>query len=213
MSTIPERSPSPGTNVPGAADAAVVATGLPAGVSPESQPTIPMHASTTPHTAGRAMREVSLITLLSPAAASFADWTLRDYAGGGDLLTAASPVGTGPQQLPKYLLIYVTPGEVPWHIQYALNPVRCAGRLDLTEDALANYVAALLNNWKDAASSYASPVVWAVDHGGGDITALMRDTVAAPIYQALKEDPDGEMPSATFIDGTSRPLSSRAATA
>ena len=35
----------------------------------------------------------------------------------------------------------------------------------------------------------------------------------APIYQALKEDPDGEMPSATFIDGTSRPLSSRAATA
>ena len=135
------------------------------------------------------------------AGASFADWTLRDYAGGGDLLTAASPVGTGPQQLPKYLLIYATPGEVPWHIQYALNPVRCVGRLDLTDEALANYVAALLNNWKDSASSYASPVVWAVDHGGGDITTLMRDTVAAPIYQAIKEDPDGEMPSATFIDG------------
>ena len=95
--------------------------------------------------------------------------------------------------------------EVPWHIQYALNPVRYVGRLDITDDALANYVAALLNNWKDAASSYASPVVWAVDLGGGDITALMRDTVAAPIYQALKEDPDGEMPSATFIDGRAVP--------
>jgi hypothetical protein len=131
--------------------------------------------------------------------ALFDDWTLRDYAGGGDLLTAASPLGAGPQQLPKYLLIYASPAEVPWYIQFALNPVRCVGRLDLTDDALANYVAALLNDWKDAASSYNSPVVWAVDHGGGDITTLMRDTVAAPIYQALVND--GEMTSATFIDG------------
>jgi len=133
------------------------------------------------------------------AGAQFGDWALRDYAGGGDRLNADSPVGTGPQDVPKYLLIYATPAEVPWHIQYALNPVRFVGRLDLTEIALANYVAALLNNWKDAASSYASPVVWAVDHGGGDITTLMRDTVAAPIFEALAAD--NEMPSATFIDG------------
>jgi hypothetical protein len=133
------------------------------------------------------------------AGAQFGDWALRDYAGGGDRLNADSPVGTGPQDVPKYLLIYATPAEVPWHIQYALNPVRFVGRLDLTEIALANYVAALLNNWKDAASSYVSPVVWAVDHGGGDITTLMRDTVAAPIFEALAAD--NEMPSATFIDG------------
>jgi hypothetical protein len=133
------------------------------------------------------------------AGAQFGDWALRDYAGGGDRLNADSPVGTGPQDVPKYLLIYATPAEVPWHIQYALNPVRFVGRLDLTGDALTNYVAALLNNWKDAASSYASPVVWAVDHGGGDITTLMRDTVAAPIFEALAAD--NEMPSATFIDG------------
>lgn len=139
------------------------------------------------------------------AGASFADWTLRDYAGGGDRLTAASPIGTKPQDVPKYLLIYATPAEVPWHIQYALNPVRCVGRLDLTDEALANYVSALLKSWPDAVSSYASPVIWAVDQGGGDITTLMRDTVAAPIYQAFLDDPDQEMPSATFIDGRSAP--------
>jgi serine/threonine protein kinase len=84
-------------------------------------------------------------------------------------------------------------------VRAVLNPVRFVGRLDLTGDSLANYVAALLNNWKDSASSYASPVVWAVDHGGGDITTLMRDQVAAPIFEALAAD--NEMPSATFIDG------------
>ncbi|MYR07384.1 hypothetical protein GTV32_14180 [Gordonia sp. SID5947] len=134
------------------------------------------------------------------AGAQFGEWALRDYAGGGDRLNADSPVGTGPQDVPKYLLIYATPAEVPWHIQYALNPVRFVGRLDLTGDALANYVAALLNDWNDATCSYASPVVWAVDHGAGDITTLMRDTVAAPIFEAFAAD--NEMPSATFIDGS-----------
>ena len=42
-------------------------------------------------------------------------------------------------------------------------------------------------------------MVWAVDHGGGDITTLMRDTVAAPIFEALAAD--NEMPAATYIDG------------
>ena len=74
------------------------------------------------------------------ARAQFGDWALRDYAGGGDRLNAESPVGIGPQDVPKYLLIYATPEEVPWHVQYALNPVRFVGRLDLTGDALANYV-------------------------------------------------------------------------
>jgi hypothetical protein len=136
------------------------------------------------------------------AGAKFADWTLRDYAGGGDLLTAASPLGAGPQQLPKYLLIYATPAEVPWHVQFALNPVRCVGRLDLTGDALANYVNALIGGWRDSAAAYARPVVWAVDHGQGDITALMRDSVAAPI--ATARACDDEMKQTTFIDGASQ---------
>jgi hypothetical protein len=107
--------------------------------------------------------------------------------------------------VPKYLLIYASPAEIPWHIQYALNPVRCVGRLDLTGDALDHYVTALLDGWSRSVASYASPVVWAVDHGGGDITTLMRDTVAAPIHDAFSRDT--EMASATFIDGTAQPAS------
>lgn len=134
--------------------------------------------------------------------AKFADWTLRDYAGHGDLLNAASPLGAGPRQLPKYLLIYATPAEVPWHVQFALNPVRCVGRLDLAGDALERYVTALMGGWSDANAAYSSPVVWAVDHGDGDITALMRESVASPIFMALRAD--REMGSATFIDGSSQ---------
>lgn len=127
----------------------------------------------------------------------FSDWTLRDYAGGGDLLNAASPEGMGPKQLPKYLLIYGSPKEVPWNLQYFLNPVRHVGRLDLEGDALANYVNALMNEWKGSTCSYTQPVVWAVDHKSGDITTLMRDTVAVPLRDALD---DGEI-TPTFIDG------------
>jgi hypothetical protein len=136
------------------------------------------------------------------AGTKFANWTLRDYAGGGDLLTAASPVGAGPQQVPKYLLIYATPADVPWHVQFALNPVRCVGRLDLTGDALDNYVTALMDGWKASAAAYSRPVVWAVDHGDGDITTLMRDSVAAPIAAALACD--NEVTHPTFIDGSSQ---------
>jgi hypothetical protein len=144
------------------------------------------------------------------AGKAFSDWTLRDYTS-GDLLSAAAPVGTGPQQLPKYLLIYASPADVPWHIQFALNPVRCVGRLDLTGDALGNYVAALQGRWAHSSASYASPVVWAVDHGGGDITTLMRNTVAAPIYDAFNGD--AEMPGAAFVDGSALPATVKALSA
>jgi len=140
--------------------------------------------------------------------AKFADWTLRDYAGQGDVLNAASPLGAGPQQLPKYLLIYATPAEVPWHVQFALNPVRCVGRLDLAGEALAHYVTALTDGWAGASAAYCSPVVWAVDHGTGDITALMRESVASPIFAELSRDP--EMGSATFVDGSSQPATGAA---
>lgn len=129
---------------------------------------------------------------------TFSNWTLRDYAGGGDLLTATSAEGMGPRQLPKYLLIYGSPKDVPWNIQHFLNPVRHVGRLDLEGDELANYVSALMNEWRDSTSSYTQPVVWAVDHMSGDITTLMRDTVAAPLRDALD---DGEITPA-FIDGS-----------
>ena len=138
----------------------------------------------------------------------YADWTLRDYAGKGDLFGPASPVGMGYRQLPLYLLLYGGPDEIPWELQFSLNPVRHVGRLDLTGDALANYVAALLSGWKDAGVRYSSPVVWSVDHGGGDITTLMRRAIAAPLHGKLSADAD--MPSVRYIDGSSEPATAKA---
>jgi hypothetical protein len=133
------------------------------------------------------------------AGALYADWVLRDWAGGDDLPIATSPLGTGPGCLPSYLLIVGSPADVPWRVQYALNTVRNVGRLDLDELGLERYVEALLADWNDSGARYAAPVVWSVEHGGGDITTLMRDAVGEPLYTAFAADPD--MPDARFIDG------------
>lgn len=132
------------------------------------------------------------------AASKLADWTLRDYAAGAELLTAASPVGAGAGQLPAYLLIYGSPEAIPWHVQFRLNPVRYVGRLDLDGEGLTRYVDALLGEWSGAASRWNSPVIWAVDHRNGDITTLMRDVVARPVAEAMAAD--NEM-TPLYIDG------------
>lgn len=131
---------------------------------------------------------------------TYADWVLRDYAGGGDLLTAASPPGSGPRQLPMYLLIYGGPQQIPWQFQYSMHPVRNVGRLDLTGDALANYVNALISDWKDSGARYDAPLVWSVDFGGGDITTLMREALGGPVFDRFKADSD--MSHATYVDGS-----------
>ncbi|USQ82065.1 hypothetical protein NF556_10625 [Ornithinimicrobium faecis] len=131
---------------------------------------------------------------------TLAQWVLRDYASEGDLFTAASPQGMGPKELPLYLLIAASPAEVPWQVQYALNPVRCVGRLDLDEEGLAHYVAALQSGWAGSTAQYAAPLVWSVDHGGGDITSLMREVIGATLATELAADAD--MPAARFIDGS-----------
>ncbi len=134
------------------------------------------------------------------AGTQYGDWTLRDYRpGGGDLFTAASPPGSQARTLPMYLLIYGTPAEIPWHVQYRLNPVRYVGRLDLTGDGLANYVSALMTGWPAQRARYDAPVIWAVDHGGGDITTLMRRTIADPVEQKLAADKD--MAAIRYING------------
>ena len=142
------------------------------------------------------------------AAAALGDWVLRDYAGGGDLFAPASPAGARMKALPMYLLIYGSPAEIPWQVQFMLNPVRHVGRLDLEGAALENYVTALMNDWSSAQTRYSSPVVWAVDHGATDITRLMRDTVAQPIFAALENDDD--MSGATFVDGLASPATTAA---
>lgn len=101
---------------------------------------------------------------------------------------AASAFGVGYEQIPYYLLICASPADIPWEFQYLLNTRFAVGRLDLDERGLANYVAALRAGWATAGADPFTAVVWATDHGGGDMSAVMRGYVADPVFQALSGD-------------------------
>jgi hypothetical protein len=118
---------------------------------------------------------------------------LRRYLADGrvfDIALSGSDSGIGEDKLPMYMLIVASPQEIPWRFQYLMNATCFTGRLDLDEPARARYVAALINDWKDSASSSNRPVVWTVDHGQPDITWLMRQTIADPVAQKMQEDSD-----------------------
>lgn len=122
---------------------------------------------------------------------------LRDYKAGKDLAVDRSAVGTLAGALPSYLLLFGTPEEIPWEMQYILSTRGPVGRLDFfdanlgrhDEVALGNYVAALLAGWNGSAVQPDHAVVWAVDHPG-DITNTMFRTIAAPVHAALAADTD-----------------------
>lgn len=105
-----------------------------------------------------------------------------------DIKISGSLRGTGDQCLPRYLLIYGSPRQIPWSLQYVLNNAAFVGRLDLQGDGLKNYVNALLKDWAGSACRADRPVVWAVDHGHPDITWLMRGAIASPIAEKLTSD-------------------------
>jgi hypothetical protein len=113
-------------------------------------------------------------------------------------LSSAEP-GLGSGQLPFYLLIYGSADVVPWEFQFILNATRAVGRLDLEGEALENYVAALMNGWKDASSNVRHALLWSSNNGEADITKLVRDSIAAGVYEDLKKDDD--IDKAVFIDG------------
>jgi hypothetical protein len=117
---------------------------------------------------------------------------LRRYYEDGppeDLLTAAPRYGVARGCIPRYLLLYGTPATIPWAVQYALNLALCVGRLDLEpEEGLGNYVDALIDDWRGAASDSHAPLVWSVDHGQPDITWLMARTVADPLAARFMAD-------------------------
>ncbi|MFE6970144.1 hypothetical protein [Isoptericola sp. NPDC057653] len=133
---------------------------------------------------------------------AYASWTLVDHAGGAQPFLPASPAGADAGELPAFLLIYGSPADVPWSVQYILNPVRYVGRLDLEGPALTRYVDAVLDDWSGSAAQWSAPVVWAVDHQAGEITTLMRDVVAEPLARAMGED--AEL-APTFLDGRVAP--------
>jgi hypothetical protein len=108
--------------------------------------------------------------------------------GGADIPVSQAPRGTGPGAIPRYLLIYGTPQQVPWDVQYHLNAVCAVGRLSMSGPGLDNYVSALRSGWKDASARSDSAVLWAVDHGPDDITNLMRLAVAQPVFDKIQSD-------------------------
>lgn len=139
---------------------------------------------------------------------------LRNYDASKDIDINAAPRGVAVDALPQYLLIYGSPADVPWRLQYVLNANRCVGRLHLTEKPLENYVNALLTgDWSKGSAPRAATnpncaVVWAVDHGGGDITALMRNAIAAPLVEELRND--DQMGAGTrFLDGSVTPVETK----
>ncbi|NEK35617.1 hypothetical protein GR253_15935 [Rhizobium leguminosarum] len=118
----------------------------------------------------------------------------RYYSDGSSqqLAISALSYGTGRACIPRYLLIWGNPTVVPWSVQYELQTGYFVGRLDLEGNALARYVAALVDEWKGKEPVLANTTVWAVDHGTSDITHLMLKAVAVPIHDEFKKDIDPE---------------------
>jgi hypothetical protein len=113
---------------------------------------------------------------------------IHNLKDGTDVSLGNSPSGVDVGCLPKYLLIWGTPEEVPWEIQYNQHGARFVGRLSLKEPELNNYVNALMNDWSGSECDTNSPVVWAVNYGSPDITELMANVIAKRVYDDLAAD-------------------------
>ena len=116
---------------------------------------------------------------------------LHDYPAGLSLSYAAgSAVGAGPGCIPRYLLIYASPTDIPWRVQSQLNSSFFVGRLDLEDEGLRNYVACALTDWAGSTVRYGEPVVWCADLGGGEITTVMRRAIGDDLAARFRDDPD-----------------------
>jgi hypothetical protein len=116
---------------------------------------------------------------------------LRRYDLGArpqDISLSGSERGIARGSLPRYLLIYGTPEQVPWGMQYLLNQSAAVGRLTLSGAGLEHYVEALLSDWQDAGSHAGRTAIWSVDHDPADITHLMRQVIADPIQAEMERD-------------------------
>jgi hypothetical protein len=126
------------------------------------------------------------------------------HRNGADIPVSMAPAGTGPGAIPRFLLIYGTPEQIPWQLQYNLNAVCAVGRLTLKGSGLENYVKALLSDWSGSKADKTSAVVWAVDHGPSDITDLMRRSIAERVAAKISSDTD-LAGNSTYIDGSKSP--------
>ncbi len=112
---------------------------------------------------------------------------LRRYFADGshqDPTIGLSTFGTAKGSLPRYVVIIGGPDVIPWSVQYALETRHAVGRLPLDDEALGNYLSALLVGFGDADLDARAPLMWTVSHNG-DITAEMRAVIADPLAAKL----------------------------
>jgi len=130
-------------------------------------------------------------------------YLFRYYPDGhGEPLSAAAPDrGVREGQIPQYLLIYGSPAEIPWAVQYGLNLATFVGRLDLTvEEGLDRYVDALISDWAGYyPADLTKPVIWSTDWGVPDITFLMARVIGAKL--AAKFGADAETADRVWLTG------------
>jgi hypothetical protein len=93
--------------------------------------------------------------------------------------------GTARDRLPKFVLIAASPEKIPWEVQYSLSLRHAVGRLPFDGDEADAYVTAMLDGdgWASSPPASSSVAVWAVDHGGSDITKLMRAAITTPFIK------------------------------
>jgi hypothetical protein len=125
----------------------------------------------------------------------------RYYEDGSaqDIQVAAQAWGTARGKVPRYLMMLGGPEVLPWDLQFLFQADCFVGRLALEGDALERYIGRLLDDWGDSGAVADSPLVWATAQVG-DITRLMRDCIASPLFNLFQTD-GGLAP--TFIDGSS----------
>jgi len=129
---------------------------------------------------------------------------LSNPAAGIDVPVSNGPTGVDkPSSLPYYLLIYGSPSDVPWELQYFLTSKRFyVGRLDLGGEALENYVAALINEWSDSTADIQQAMAWSTVQDADGITSLMRTAVGAQVVQEWQKDKNSTFhDNIVFLDG------------
>lgn len=161
----------------------------------------------------------ALVEARSPAAvfryrADLHNTKLRRYYPDGtarDIALTGGERGMGPKALPWYFMIFGSPHEIPWNLQFNMHQSCFVGRLDLADEALENYVDALINGWQNAACRPDHPVLWSVNHGHPDITWLMQGAIAKKVAEALTADSDigGKLRFLTDQDATVASLQQR----
>jgi hypothetical protein len=126
----------------------------------------------------------------------------RYYANGSyhDLSVQAPWHGIAEKRIPQYILIYASPEEIPWTVQYALNMSTFVGRLDLEEPELDCYVDALISDWEGQICNPYAPVVWSVDDGKPDITWLMARAIGTKLWEAFKNDKGGDFKQGILLN-------------